>query len=305
MYTVWNVTFRIKPDNRGACDPLLRTEPPARGSVGDTDPFSDAFGRVLGHVEDSVDARSTRYEQASSAASDTSDFFSLQSPIQDSPLTPNTEQSISSRFELSGSISRQSYHQPLSPQLDYFMRNVDSSTSPRTLTYDTGIAPNATSNLRPPGEFQSESNHPNSEGAPTGAPVISEPINHLQTLPAPTIKRKRKKKAPFSTTRRPPVKSREQHLSDNKAAASKCRQQRKAWEAHLQDTSHILQASINASKSSINQLGDELATLKRQLWECADCTDCYVYSRGLESNKIPSGRGGTDTVITQSDDFMT
>ena len=294
MYTLWNVSFRIRADTRGPCDPLFRTEPPTRGSVGDANPFSDAFGRVLNHVEDSLRLRSIHREQASSVTSDTSEFFSLRSPIQDSPLTPNTEQSISSRFEPTVSTSWRLHQQPASPNLDYYSRDIHSSTLSPVMSDGRGITPNTARNFPPTGENLSKNNISNTAAALSGVTAKPEPTNDPRQTPPSTVRRKRKRKAPFSMTRRPPVKTREQHLSDNKAAASKCRQQRKAWEVHLQEMSVMLQASINASKSNINELGNELASLKRQVWECADCTDRYVYSRGLGPTGVVLKRGAAN-----------
>ena len=294
MYTVWDVSFRIKTDTRGPCDPLFRTEPPARGSVGDANPFSDAFGRVLNNVEDSLRLRSIHNEQASSVTSDTSEFFSLRSPIIHSPLTPNTEQSISSRFEPSVSTSWQLHQQLASPNLDYYSREVHSSTLSPVMSDRRDITPNAPGDFPSTGENLSKNNISNTAAALSSVTTKPEPTNDPGQTPASTVRRKRKKKAPFSMTRRTPVKTREQHLSDNKAAASKCRQQRKAWEVHLQEMSVMLQASINASKSNINELGNELASLKRQVWECPDCTDRYVYSRGLGPTGVALKQGAAD-----------
>jgi hypothetical protein len=66
----------------------------------------------------------------------------------------------------------------------------------------------------------------------------------------------------------------------------------------LQETSLMLQASIQESESNINELGIELASLKRKLWECPDCTDRYRHRRGPESNEIPSDGRGAETVFT-------
>src|SRR5947209_19838906 len=93
MYTVWHVTFRVETHKRGPCDPLYRAEPLVNGSVGDRDPFSHAFSSVFTNVEDSFQPHASQYGHASSVTSDTSDFVSLQSPMQDSPCTPNTEHS--------------------------------------------------------------------------------------------------------------------------------------------------------------------------------------------------------------------
>jgi len=262
MYTVWNVTFRIKTDDRGPCDPLFRTEPLASGSVGDADPFSDAFGKSLNNVEDSLHWRSTRSEQASSDTSDAPYLFSLRSPMQDTPLTPNTEPSTPSTLETRGSTSTQLYHHSTSRNLAYYTKNVGYSTCPQTDLYEIGVTSDLTGNLRP------------IAGAPSAVAVKPEPTTELKQTPAPLAKKKRKKQTCFS------VKTREQRLLDNKAAASRCRQQRKAWETHLQDMSRMLQASINASKSNINELSNELATLKQQLRKCPNCTDRYEYSRG-------------------------
>jgi hypothetical protein len=305
MYTVWNVTFRIKTDNRGPCDPLYRMEPLARGGVGDADPFSDAFGRVLTNVEDSLNLRSTRYEQASSATSDTSDFLSLQSSMQDSPFTPNTAHSTFSRSDGLGSMTRQLYHQPISPNLDYYTGKIDSMIRPPTSTDDLNSLQDtlseATAKLKNQGDNTCPQPAPSSTPAPSASRSKAGGPHGTKRDTKPSIKRKRKKKAPFSMTRRPPVKTRAQHLSDNKAAASRCRKQRKEWETHLQDVSLVLKASIDTSKSDINELGNELATLKRQVWECPGCVDRYVYSRGLDPNGINSDKGSTDTLFARSD----
>jgi hypothetical protein len=298
MYTVWNVTFRIKPDNRGPCDPLFRTEPPTRGSVGDEDPFSEAFGRSLTKVDDPVHLRSIHYEQPYSISSDASDFFSLQSPTQDSLLTPNTEHSTFSPSEGRCSAAGQLYHQPASLTRDDYARNTEAWTRPRTLTHQLDIATNVTDYLPPTHEHQSENDPLNTTRAPLVAKVESKPANTHKQKPTPISKRKRKGKAPLSRTRRPPAKTRQQHLSDNKAAASRCRHQRKACETQLQETSLMLQASIKVSKSNINELGIELASLRRKLWECPDCTDRYLYNLGPESNEIHSDRSGAETVCT-------
>lgn len=298
MYTVWNVTFRIKTDNRGPCDPLLQTEPPTRGSVGDEDPFSEAFGRSLTKVDDPVRLHSIHYEPPYSIGSDASDFFSLQSPTQDSPLTPNTEHSTFSLSEGRWSAASQLYHQPASLTRDDYARNTEAWTRPRTLIHQLDIATNVTDDLPPTHEHHSANDTLNTTRAPLVAKVGSKPANTHKQKPTPVTKRKRKEKAPSSRTRRPPAKTRQQHLSDNKAAASRCRHQRKACETQLQETSLMLQASIKVSKSNINELGIELASLKRKLSECPDCTDRYLYSRGLESNEILSDRRGAETLCT-------
>jgi hypothetical protein len=288
MYAVWQVTFRIRSDNRGPCDPLYQAEPPEHGSVGDSDPFSDAFGTGLTNVEDSLRLRSTRCEQASSLSSDISDFNSLQSSVQDSPSTSNTDHSTLSRPEACWSATRQLYYQPTSPNLCYDTRNIESPPSPHSLTHHLDTIANTAHDPLPTCGDRREDDPANVGIVPSAGKVESESTKALQPTRAPTIKRDRRKKPPLPMTRRPLVKTREEHLSANKAAASRCRQQRKAWEKHLQDTSLMLQASINASKSSINELGIELASLKRQIWECPSCTDRYVYSLGPGLNEMPS-----------------
>jgi hypothetical protein len=296
MYTVWNIIFRIKTDNRGPCDPLYRIEPLTRGSVGDTDPFSEAFGKSLTNVDNPVCLRSTHYEQPFSISSDTSDFFSLQSPMQDSPLTPNTEHSTFSLPE--GQWPAVSHlYQPTSLTRDGYARNTEAWTRPCTLTHQLDIEANTTDDLPPTCEHQGENDTLDTTGAPSVAKVESKPNNAGRQNPAPVVKRKGKKKAPLSMSRRLPAKTRQQRLSDNKAAAFRCRHQRKACEMQLQETSLMLQASIRASESDINELGIELASLKRKLWECPDCTDRYLYNLGPVSNEIPSDKRGAETVF--------
>jgi hypothetical protein len=296
MYTVWNITFRIKTDNRGPCDPLYRIEPLTRGSVGDADPFSEAFGRSLTNVDDPVCLRSTHYEQPFSTSNDTSDFFSPQSPTQDSPLTPSTEHLTFSLPEGQWPAVSQLY-QPTSPACDGYARNTEAWASPCTLTRQLDIAANTTDDLPPTCEHQGENNTLDLTGAPSVAKAESKSYNTRRRNPAPIVKRKGKKKAPLLTTRRLPAKTRQQRLSDNKAAAFKCRHQRKACEMQLQETSLMLQTSIKVSESNINELGIELASLRQKLWECPDCTDRYLYNLGPESNKIPSDGRSTETVF--------
>jgi hypothetical protein len=289
MYRVWNVTFRVKTDSRGPCDPLYRTEPLARGSVGDADPFSDAFGRFLTGVEDSLQLRSTRYQPASSATSDTSDIFSLQSPAQDSPFTPTTAHSTFSRSDGRGSITKQLRHEPI-PKLDYYTGNIEARMHAPKSTEEQNFSRHTISEL--PSKLEDQND-------PDLGPGRSGTTNHMLAYKSQTespsdtnikqaVQRKRKKKAPFTMAPRHPAKTREQHLFDNKAAAAKCRQHRKVWETHLQDTSSILKASIDASKTEISKLGGELAALQRQIWECPTCAERYVQSRGLQSTRTAS-----------------
>jgi hypothetical protein len=65
----------------------------------------------------------------------------------------------------------------------------------------------------------------------------------------------------------------------------------------LQETSLMLQTSIKVSESNINELGIELASLRRKLWECPDCTDRYLDNLGPESNEIQSDRRGAETAF--------
>lgn len=309
MYRVWNVTFHIKTDKRGPCDPLYRMEPLACGSVGDADPFSDAFGRALTNVEDSLPLRSSHYEQASSVTSDTSDIFSLRSSIQDSPFTPNTTHSFFSQPDDCGPVATQLPYHPIPPKLDCHAAKIDPLTHSPTSTEGFYLLQSTIGDLT--AKIEGQDDNPSPQLAPPS--VITPPaprskarlsINTQQYV-KPSAKRKRTKKAPFSMRRRPPVKSREQHLADNKAAAAKCRQQRRTWETHLQDVSGVLKASIDASKSEINELGNEVVTLKRQLWACPDCTDRYVYSRGLESNGIPPDGKGAGSPFARPDKLLT
>jgi hypothetical protein len=219
MYTVWNVTFRIKTDNRGPCDPLYRMEPLTRGSVGDVDPFSDAFGWALSHAEDRLPFR---YEQASSVTSDISDRFSLHSSMQDSPFTPNTVHSTFSQSDGRGSMGRQLPYLPISPNLDYYAGNTDYMTHPPTSAEELKSLQSTLSNLTAKLENEDE-NNPLLQPATSSVITLSEfksktkPSSDTKRKTKPCVKRKRKRKTPFLTTHRPPVKSREQHLSDNKA----------------------------------------------------------------------------------------
>jgi hypothetical protein len=308
MYRVWNVTFRIKPDHRGPCDPLYQMEPLARGSVGDADPFSDAFGRALTNVEHSPHLRSTRYEQASSVTSDTSDLFSLQSPIQDSPFTPNTVHSTFSQSDDRGPIGRQLPYQPIPPRLDCYPGKIDPLTRPPTSKKALNSFHSTIGDLT--AKLEAQDHNPRLPPAPLS--IITPSAPRPKPVPSKDAKRsvksgaKRKRtKAPFSTTRRPLVKTREQHLTDNKAAAAKCRQQRRRWETHLQDVSRVLKASIDASKIEINELGNELADLKGQIWACSDCTDRYVYNRRPESDGITPERDQSDIPFARSDNLLT
>ena len=263
MYTVWHVSFRIETHNRASCDPLYRAERLVNGSVGDGDPFSHAFSRVSTNVEDSFPLRAAQYGHASSVTSDTSDFFSLQSPMQDSPFTPNTEHSTFSSSGTCESMSRQ----PNLPNLDSYLGELDSLINQHTSVYEYNVAPNINSDHSPTGTNQANSIPPRTASSkitesPPAAKIKAEPASSSGRITAPSVKRQRKEKASFSVTRRP-AKTREQHLSANRAAASKCRQQRKAWEMHLLEMSLVLQASIAASKSNIHALGAELASLKR------------------------------------------
>jgi hypothetical protein len=305
MYTVWHVTFRIETHNRGSCDPLYRAEPLVNGSVGDGDPFSHAFSSVSTNVEDSFPLHTTQYGHASSVTSDTSDFFSLQSPMQDSPFTPNTEHST---FSSSGNRDSMSW-QPNLPNLDSYLRELDSLINQHTSVYEYNVAPNINSDLPPTGTNQANSIPPRTASSkitesPSAAKIKAEPASSSGQITAPSVKRKRKEKASFSVTRRPPAKTREQHLSANRAAASKCRQQRKAWEMHLLEMSLMLQASIAASKSNIHALGAELASLKRQVWDCPGCTARFIYNHGFESKEQLQDTAIADPAIAPSNALL-
>jgi hypothetical protein len=299
MYTVWHVTFRIETYNRGSCDPLYRAEPLVKGSVGDGDPFSHAFSSVSTNVEDSLPLRAAQCGHTSSVTSDTSDFFSLQSPMQDSPFTPNTEHSTFSSSENRESMSRQ----PKFPNLDPYLRDLDSLINQHTSVYEYNVAPG---DLSPTGTNQANSIPSRTASlkiteSPSAAKIKAEPASSSGRITAPSVKKKRKEKASFSVTRRPPAKTREQHLSANRAAASKCRQQRKAWEMHLLEMSLTLQASIAASKSNIHVLGAELASLKRQVWDCQGCAARYIYNHGFESKEQLQDTTIADPAIAPSD----
>jgi hypothetical protein len=306
MYTVWHVTFRIETNNRGSCDPLYRAEPLVKGSVGDGDPFSHAFSSVSTNVEDSFPLRAAQCGHTSSVTSDTSDFFSIQSPMQDSPFTPNTEHSTFSSSENRESMSRQ----PKFPNLDPYLRDLDSLINQHTSVYEYNVAPNINSDLSPMGTNQANSIPSRTAPSkitesPSAAKIKAESASSSRRITAPSVKRKRKEKASFSATRRPPAKTREQHLSANRAAASKCRQQRKAWEMHLLEMSHTLQASIAASKSNIHALATELASLKCQVWDCPGCTARYIYNHGLESKEQLQDTTIGDSAIAPSDTLLT
>jgi hypothetical protein len=305
MYTMWHVTFRIETHNRGPCDPLYRAEPLVNGSVGDRDPFSHAFSSVSTNVEDSFPLRAAQYGHASSVTSDTSDLFSLQSPMQDSPFTPNTEHST---FSSSGSRESMSW-QPNLPNFDSYLTDLDSLIDQYTSVHKYSVAPNISSDLSSTGANQANSIPPGTTSSkitesPPAAKIKAEPASSSGRITAPSIKRKQKEKASFSVTRRPPAKTREQHLSANRAAASKCRQQRKAWEMHLLEMSHILQASIAASKSNIHALATELASLKRQVWDCPGCTARYIYNHGFESKEQLQDTTIADPAIAPSDALL-
>lgn len=276
------------------------------GSVGDGDPFSHAFSSVSANVEDSFPLRAAQYGHASSVTSDTSDFFSLQSPMQDSPFTPNTEHSTFSSSGNRESMSWQPYH----PNLDSYLRELDSLINQHTSVYEYNVAPNINSDLSPTGTNQANSFPPRTASSkitesPSAAKIKAEPASSSGRITAPSVKRKRKEKASFSVTRRPPAKTREQHLSANRAAASKCRQQRKAWEMHLLEMSVMLQASIDASKSNIHALGAELASLKRQVWDCPGCTARYIYNHGFESKEQLQDTAIANPAIAPSDTLLT
>jgi hypothetical protein len=302
MYTVWHVTFRIETHNRGSCDPLYRAEPLVNGSVGDRDPFSHAFSSVSTNVEDSFPLCDVQHGHASSVTSDTSDFFSLQSPMQDSPFTPNTEHSTFSSSGNRESMSRQ----PNLPNFDSYLDELDPLIDQHTLVHKYNVAPNISGDLSPTGTNQANSIPPRATSSkiiesPSASKVKEEPASGSGRTTAPSVKRKQKEKASFSVTRRPPAKTREQRLSANRAAASKCRQQRKAWEMHLLEMSLMLQASIAASKSNIHALGAELASLKRQVWDCPGCTARYICNHGIESKEQLQDTTIADLTIAPSD----
>jgi hypothetical protein len=305
MYTVWNVTFRVETHSRGPCDPLYQVEPLVNGSVGDEDPFSHAFNCVSTNAKDSFQLCATEYGHVSSVTSDASDFISPQSPIQDSPFAPNTEPSTFSSSRSRESMSK-GLHRPNLPNFDSYLRELDSLINLHTSAHGYNVAPNINSGLSPTGTNQANGIPPRTAASkiiesPSAAKIKAEPASTSGQITAPSVKRKRKEKASFSVTRRPPRKTREQHLSANRAAAAKCRQQRKAWEMHLQDTSLTLQASIAASKSNIHALGAELASLKRQVWDCPDCTARYIYNHGLESKRQLPDTAIADPAVTPSD----
>jgi hypothetical protein len=305
MYSAWHVTFRVEAHNRGPCDPLYRLEPVVNGSVGDGDPFSHAFSSASTNARDSFQLCASEYEHASSATSDPPDFKSLESPVQDSPFTPNTEHSTFSSSENRESMSRQ----PKFPNLDPYLRDLDSLINQHTSVYEYNVAPNINSGLSPMGTNQANSIPSRTAPlkiteSPSAAKIKAEPAGSSRRITAPSVKRKRKEKASFSATRRPPAKTREQHLSANRAAASKCRQQRKAWEMHLLEMSLMLQASIAASKSNINDLGAELASLKRQVWDCSGCAARYIYNHGFESKEQLQDTTIADPAIAPSDALL-
>jgi hypothetical protein len=309
MYSVWHVTFRVETHNRGPCNPLYRAEPLVNGSVGDGDPFSHAFSSVSTSAKDSFQPCASEYGHASSATSDASDFISLQSPMQDPPFTPNTEHSTFSSSGSRESMIRRS-HQPNSPSLDSYLGELDSLANLYTSVHGYNVALNTSSDLSPTGTNQANSIPLGTASSgiiesPPAAKIKAGPASNSGRITAPSVKRKRKEKASFSVTRRPPVKTREQHLSANRAAAAKCRQQRKAWEMHLLETSLMLQASIAASKSNIHALSVELASLKRQVWDCPGCIARYVYNHGFESNKPLQDIPIADTAVTPSDALLT
>jgi hypothetical protein len=304
MYSAWHVTFRVEAHNRGPCDPLYRLEPVVNGSVGDGDPFSHAFSSASTNARDSFQLCASEYGHASSATSDPPDFKSLESPVQDSPFTPNTEHSTFSSSGSHESMSKQ-LHQPNPPNLDFYLRELDSLINLYTSVHGNNVAPNINSDLSPTGTNQANSFSSRAASSkiiesPPAAKIKAEPASSSGRSTAPSVKRKRKEKASFSVTRRPPAKTREQHLSANRAAAAKCRQQRKAWEMHLLERSLMMQASIAASKSNIRALGAELASLKRQIWDCPDCTARYIYNDGFESKSQLQ-----DTAVTPSDVLLT
>jgi hypothetical protein len=309
MYTVWNVTFRVETYNRGACDPLYRMEPLVNGSVGDEDPFSNAFSSVLTSTKDSFQLCASEHGHVSSVTSDTPDFTSLQSPIADLSFTPNTEHSPFSSPRSRESVSKQ-LHQPNLPDFDSYLRELDSLISQHMPVHGRDVAPNISSNLSPTGTIQANSIPPRTASlkiieSPSAAKIKAEPASSSGRITAPSVKRKRKEKASSSVTRRPPVKTREQRLSANRAAAAECRQQRKAWEMRLLETSVTLQASIAASKSNIHTLGAELASLKRLVWDCPDCTARYIYNHGFESQGDLQDTTIADPTITTSDAPLT
>jgi hypothetical protein len=306
MYTVWHVTFRIETHNRGSCDPLYRAEPLVNGSVGDRDPFSHAFSSVLTNVEDSFPLRAAQYGHASSVTSDTSDFSSLQSPMQDSPFTPNTEHSA---FSSCGNRESMSW-QPNLPNFDSYLSGLDSLIGQHTSVHKYNVAPNISSDLSPTSTNQANGVPPRATSSKiteslSAAKIKAEPASSSGRIAVPSVKRKQKEKASFPVTRRPPAKTREQHLSANRAAASKCRQQRKAWEMHLLEMSHTLQASIAASKSNIHALATELASLKCQVWDCPGCTARYIYNHSLESKEQLQDTTIGDSAIAPSDTLLT
>jgi hypothetical protein len=309
MYSAWHVTFRVETHNRGPCDPLYRLEPLVNGSVGDGDPFSHAFSSASTNAKDSFQLCALEYGHASSVTSDPPDFKSLESPVQDSPFTPNTEHSTFSSSRSHESTSRQ-LHQPNLSNLDSYLGELDSLINLYTSVHGNNVAPNINSDLSPTGTNQA--NGISSKAAsskiiesPPAAKIKAEPASSSGRITTPSVKRKRKEKASFPVTRRPPAKTREQHLSANRAAAAKCRQQRKAWETHLLETSLMLQASIAASKSNIHALGAELASLKRQIWDCPGCTTRYIYNPGFESKSQLQDIPIADTAVTPSDALLT
>lgn len=302
MYDVWRVNFRVDTAKRGPCDPVFSSKPLLNGNVGDADPFSDAFGKCMTLSEAPVMAQSPECIDVCSSNSSTSRLLSLQSSISRSPFTPRTEASASScreDYELTGG---QRQLQPFSPSSTCWSGGEDSSYSMKTVA--SGVS---TPFFEVKAEPAHMGQHPTINSA-RGASlaVINSPLevipgednlsNGTGYAASANAQRKRKNKsksnsrskAPFSDTRRAPIKSREEHLVANKVAAAKCRQQRKVHEENMKDMANILMASMESSKTMVKALQAEITMLKQQVWNCPNCTIRYHYSFETRSMELPS-----------------
>ena len=146
MYNAWTVIFSIPKDKRNACDPFLLTEPSARGTIGDEDPFSTAFAKAL--ASDALKHPDPQYaivcNEPSTNSSDTSEITFCQPSIQVSPFTPRLESSMLCRSEVEKSGKERQQLQTFDPDFICWANDDGSTIPPRAFrTGQVAVAPKA------------------------------------------------------------------------------------------------------------------------------------------------------------------
>ena len=299
MYEVWRVNFRINIDKRAPWE-LFRTEPLLSGSVGDADPFSEAFNRAMVLNECSLASLSSPYNDTCTNTEATSRIPSLASSLRDSPFTPNTEASLFLAGEDQESASGQCLLQAATSPFAFYNEENDAYVNP--YAHESEQSPSSLEEwiASPPVEeqFESSSAKGRSPRAAITLPSSQQDLGpacktseNFTSTPRRKGDGKGHRKNPLSTTHRPPAKSRKQHLLDNKVAAFKCRQQKKETENQLKGFSIVLQASIKKSRSEVNTLTSELTSLKQQIRDCPRCRGRYLCISGKQCRTLLSEQG--------------